>query len=357
MNSQSSVNPDSGPGGDFGAEPPFTAVNQRRGRRWAWRLLAGLLLLPGLLWGANYAWQNWLVAPADPTLAHEPTISRGRSNENGSVAKGTGTADTPQTTSAGPLPGVLAGLSTEALAAAENPLDVVLEIADRALEHLQQNVRDYQCRMVSEVRMNGKLRDPQHMICKIRERRDDVPFAVYGKFIKPQNLNGQEVIWIEGANEGRLVAHQAGLLNLTRWNLPPDGPIAMNGNKYPITSIGLENLLKLMIDRGRRDREFGKCEVSFDPECVVDGRQCVLLEIRHPRKEGPYDFHLARIYFDIEQQLLFGYEGFDWPAAEGGDPPLLERFFYSDLELNKGLTAEDFSPDNPAYNYPGRKNE
>jgi hypothetical protein len=326
--------------------------NSRHARRWLRRWLLGalavLLLLPGMLLGANYVWQNWLVAAVDPALARELTISRSRDGDSGENA---GTA------SAEPLPGVLAGLSVEALAKAENPLDVVLAIADRALQHLQENVRDYECRMVSEVRLNDKVRDAQHMLCKIREKREGVPFAVYGKFLKPQSLNGQEVIWIEGQNNGNLVAHQAGLLNLTRWNLPPEGPIAMNGNKYPITSIGLENLLQLMIERGQRDRAYGSCEVDFDPDCEVNGRRCVLLEIRHPRQEGPYDFHLARIYFDIEQQLLFGYEGFDWPETEGGEPQLLERFFYSDIQLNPGLTAIDFDPDNPAYNYPGKKRD
>lgn len=341
----------------WGEEPPnrtaASAFGGHRLRRWALGALAALLLLPGLFLGANYIWQNWLVAAADPTLAHEPEISRSRDAAAGAGAKGASDTASPAT----PLTGVLAGLSAEALAEAENSLDVVLGVADRALEHLQANVRDYQCRMVSEVRLNGKVRDAQHMFCKIREKRDGVPFAVYGKFLKPRNLNGQEVIWVEGENNGNLVAHQAGLLNLARWNLPPDGPLAMNGNKYPITNIGLENLLKLMIERGHRDRAFGRCEIEFDPNCLVDGRRCVLLEIRHPRKEGPYDFHLARIYFDVELQLLFGYEGFDWPDSPGAEPPLLERFFYSDIELNPGLTSADFDPDNPAYNYPGKKSD
>lgn len=330
---------------------PSTSSTQpgRRGLRvWVLGTLALLLLLPGLFLGANYIWQNWLVATADPALAHELTISRGG---DGNEASGKGSEPVPGE----PLPGVLGGLSKEALAAAENPLDVVLDVARRALEHLQQNVQDYQCRMVSEVRLNGKFREAQHMLCKIREKRGEVSFAVYGKFLKPQSMNGQEVIWVEGENDGNLIAHQAGLLNLARWNLPPDGPVAMNGNKYPITNIGIENLLKLMIERGQRDRDFGSCEIEFDPDCQVDGRRCVLLEIRHPRREGPYDFHLARIYFDIEWQLLFGYEGFDWPESPEQEPPLLERFFYSDLELNPGLTAADFDPDNPAYNYPGKK--
>lgn len=325
-----------------------------RARRWILRVLASLVILPLLLWGLSYAWQNWLVAGADPNLVHELKISR-REKKSNAEANEEGLKSAEST--AAPLPGILAGLTQEALDTAENPLDVVLDIGEKALKHLNENIRDYECLMVSAVQMNGKQRDPQFMQCKIRERNPaaGISFAVYGKFLKPQSLNGQEVIWVEGKNDGNLVAHQAGLLNLTRWNLPPNGPIAMNGNKYPITEIGLVNLLELMLERGRRDREYGKCEVSFDPACEVDGRKCVLLEIRHPKKEGPYDFHLARIYFDIEQQLLFGYEGFDWPAEPGQEPPLLEKFFYSDLKLNAGLTEADFDPDNPAYNYPGKK--
>lgn len=352
MNREPSANSDPRPDQQPGGTCEGSTHPRHRLRRWLLSSFALLLLLvPGLFLGVNYVWQNWLIAAVDPAVAHEPTISRGR---DGEAAAGDSAAS-PTGSLAEPLPGVLAGLSAEALAAAENPLDVVLGLADRALQHLQENVRDYQCRMVSEVRLNGKVRDAQHMLCKIREKREGVPFAVYGKFLKPQSLNGQEVIWVEGENNGNLVAHQAGLLNLARWNLPPDGAIAMNGNKYPITNIGLENLLKLMIERGQRDRAFGRCEIDFDPDCLVDGRRCVLLEIRHPRQEGPYDFHLARVYFDIEQQLLFGYEGYAWPESPGGEPPLLERFFYSDIQLNPGLTAADFDPDNPAYNYPGKK--
>ena len=168
-----------------------------------------------------YAWQNWIIAGADPNLVRELNLSKGQQGS----ASGAGRKQAGNGGSAPePLPGVLAGLSREALDAAENPLDVVLEIADKSLQHLREHVRDYECLMVSEVQLNGKAREPQYMQCKIREQNPTkkVPFAVYGKFLKPQNINGQEVIWVEGKNDGNLVAHQAGLLNLTRWNLPPD---------------------------------------------------------------------------------------------------------------------------------------
>jgi len=47
-----------------------------------------------------------------------------------------------------------------------------------------------------------------------------------------------------------------------------------------------------------------------------------------------------------------GYEGYLWPEKPGDKPPLLERYFYIDMQINVGLTDEDFSPDNKAYDFP-----
>lgn len=337
MNSDPIVKPEDGAG---------TAWPQpsRRGlaRRWIGRLVALLVVLPLLYLSAGFVWQYWLGPKVDPNLTR-------------AVAR---PAELPDLEAE--LPGLLAGLSQARLDQAENPLDVVLDLAERARTYLRENVMDYRCLMISEVRLgDGKLREAQYLSCKIREHRERdgkvIPFAVYGKFLKPQRLLGQEVIWVEGQHSGNLIAHQPGLLNLTRWSLPPTGALAMSGNKYPLTEIGLENLLEQMIERGRRDRAHGSCQIRFDPGVDLDGRRCVRLDIVHPERSGPYDFHIARIYIDIERQMLIGYEGLDWPAQPGGEPPLIERFFYSDIELNVGWTDLDFDPDNPAYNYPRKR--
>ena len=41
------------------------------------------------------------------------------------------------------------------------------------------------------------------------------PFSVYMKFLAPENLKGQEVIYVEGANDGNLIGHAgSGLMAL-----------------------------------------------------------------------------------------------------------------------------------------------
>ena len=48
------------------------------------------------------------------------------------------------------------------------------------------------------------------------------------------------------------------------------------------------------------------------------------------------------------------YAAYGWPAVPGGEPQLLEEYTYFNITLNVGLTDEDFSPDNPNYNFPAR---
>jgi outer membrane lipoprotein-sorting protein len=52
--------------------------------------------------------------------------------------------------------------------------------------------------------------------------------------------------------------------------------------------------------------------------------------------------------------LPIHYESSTWPTAPGGRPELLERYTYTDIQINPGLAAETFSPDNPDYDYPTR---
>ena len=75
------------------------------------------------------------------------------------------------------------------------------------------------------------------------------------KFLAPDNLKGQEVIYVEGANDGKLIGHAgSGLMALagTKW-LDPKGTLAMIGQRYPITELGIANLVRRLIEVGEHD--------------------------------------------------------------------------------------------------------
>lgn len=255
---------------------------------------------------------------------------------------------------------ITADITQEMIDQAEHPFDPLLEIAEMGLKEIDANYRDYTAVLVSRVVVGEKLRDEKYILCKIRHAQPEssdtaaVPFSVYTKFLKPKANVGQEAIWVDGWNDGKLIAHATGLLNQFRLSFDPEGMIPMEGNRYPIFEIGFRNLLVKMIELGTKDKKHGECTVKLKRGVEINGRVCTVLEAVHPKKRDHFDFHIARIYIDDELNIPIGYEGYLWPEKDGGELPLIERYYYTELKLNVGLTDADFDPGNEEYDYPSR---
>jgi hypothetical protein len=246
--------------------------------------------------------------------------------------------------------------TTPASTEVPHPLDPALRLASDCLQHSQSHVRDYTAYLTKRCRVGGQLSDYQQAYVKIRNRRVErdhvtTPMSVYMKFLKPTSVQGRELIWVEGRNKGQIVAHEAGLKNLLSVNLDPNGSIAMRGQRYPITEIGLEKLLHQIIKKGNRDRQHDECQVEFYRDAKVDGRSCRMVQILHPVKRSHFDFHRAQVFFDDELNLAVRYASWSWPAEPGSQPPLEEEYSYTKVTINVGLTDHDFDPDNPEYDF------
>lgn len=232
---------------------------------------------------------------------------------------------------------------------ATHPLAPAIELARKVQSNIDANVRDYTATLIKQERVAGQLKPPEVCELKVRNR----PFSVYMKFLSPDNLKGQEVIYVEGANDGKLIGHAgSGLMALagSKW-LDPKGTLAMMGQRYPITELGIANLVRRLIEVGQHDLKFGECEVWRNDDAKVGDRPCILFTVQHPIKRRDFLFHIARIFVDKELMLPLRYEAYDWPTRPGEPPPLLESYTYTNLKLNPGLTDADFDPNHPQYNF------
>jgi hypothetical protein len=241
--------------------------------------------------------------------------------------------------------------------AGAHPLDAALAIARDGLRNMQENIRDYTATLIKQERVNGELNDIQYLYVKVRHEQSAggrvvVPFSVYVKYLKPEAIAGREAIWIEGRNDGKLVAHETGFKNLLRLKLDPAGYVAMSGNRYPITKIGMLQLVQQLIEKGERDRLQGLCEVKFYDNAKVDGRECRRIQVTHPERKPEFDFHRAEIFIDRQLNIPIRYAAWSWPPRPG-DPAVLEEVYtYRDVRLNVGLSDKDFDPDCPDYQFP-----
>ena len=241
---------------------------------------------------------------------------------------------------------------------ATHPLDPALQMAYSSLRHIRSTIKDYTAIVVKREQIGGVIGDYEFIGCKIRNRQTEngqtiVPFSVYMTFLKPAAVKGREVIYVENHNNGNLVAHEGGMKGrfLPTVSLDPHGMMAMRNQRYPITEMGIENLVVKLIEKGERDKLQGDCKVDFLKGAKVGGRQCTVLSVKHEEKRPCFDFHVAQIFIDDQLNIPVRYAAYEWPAVPGGEPVLLEEYTYQNIKTNVGLTDADFDQKNPKYSF------
>ena len=242
----------------------------------------------------------------------------------------------------------------------EKPMTMsdVLDLAVEARAHLGKTLDDYTARFIKQDRdMQGVLNDQEEMLMKVQTRlrgdREDAPLRAYIQYIAPESKKGREVIWGEDLFDGKLCVHESGLLGLKRLYLEPTGLLAMQGQRFPISHIGMVRLVEKLVERGERDRNNPYITIVRVPDYQLGDVTAELLQIKCSRpRGGDDDFSLAEVVIDRQRMLVLMFRSFGWPEQAGAEVPLLESYTYHDVETNVGLTDEDFDPENPNYNFP-----
>ncbi|MEC8557680.1 MAG: DUF1571 domain-containing protein [Planctomycetota bacterium] len=228
----------------------------------------------------------------------------------------------------------------------------VLIVAENLLASMRSEVQDYQGVLLARERVAGKLSEESRMQIKVRNPSEEHGLSAYLKFESAAS-KGREVIWSEDHPGGMLVAHEEGLKRiLGTLELDPNGMLAMAGQKYPITDIGLIRLAEKLIEKGEKESQNPQAQVRIIENQMVGDRVCRMYQVTNPHKSDESGFHIAQVCIDVERNLPLRFASYLWPEEPGQAPPLEEEYTYLHLELNPGLTDLDFDRKNPKYNFP-----
>ena len=233
--------------------------------------------------------------------------------------------------------------------AGEHPLMPALRVAKDALIDIDREIQDYSAIVYKQERIDGVLNDEEVAFVKVRHQ----PFGVYMFFLKPNK--GRECVYSDGPNgeEGKLNARDSGFRKrLGVFSLDPNGRIAMAGQKYPITKLGVRSLTEELVMVASNDVKFGECDVRNVQTSIGIGdkkRPVTLIEVVHPTPRKNFRFHKAQVFIDNELRVPIRYAAYLWPSSPGEEPPLEEAYTYVNMKINNGFTDLDFSKENPAY--------
>ncbi|MCA9070628.1 MAG: DUF1571 domain-containing protein [Planctomycetaceae bacterium] len=229
---------------------------------------------------------------------------------------------------------------------ADHPLLPVLKLAKASRERLS-DVKDYSCLFNKRDLVNGKICAHTTQV-KFRE----TPMSVYMRFDNPSQ--GREVIYVEGQNNGNLLAHEPGLLGLVGTvSLKPDSPRALSESRHPITEFGLKNLVNGAIAQWEAEAQFAGSETQtkFYPKAKLGNAECQVIETWHPVPRRQFAFYMTRLYIDNKTQFPVRMEQYGYPSKANEAPPLIEEYTYYQIQINRGFRDLDFDPNNPGYGF------
>ena len=201
-------------------------------------------------------------------------------------------------------------------------------------------VNDYVGVLHNRERVGRELDESRTELFKFQK-----PFKVYMKFNDGPS-KGTEALYAEGSYANKLLVRREGILGLLTLSLDPRGLLAMSGNRHPITEVGFGFLL----DEFRRNMEpaarSGELEITRLTDEIFNGRPATVVEGKL-LPHGSRRYYCARFVIHIDKELLLPIGNIFYDEKD----EMFEEYVFTDVKLNVGLTAMDFSRFNKSYRF------
>ncbi|MEZ6065336.1 MAG: DUF1571 domain-containing protein [Planctomycetaceae bacterium] len=170
------------------------------------------------------------------------------------------------------------------------------------------------------------------------------------KFVEPHA--GREVIYRPDHYNGQLQVHDTGLASLVGTvSIDPEGKLALEESRHPITRMGLKRMLEMLIDQWLKEAKVADTTVNFYPNAKIGDLACKVIEVSHGGKHPDVVYQMTRLYIDASTNLPVRVQNYDFPSRKGDSPVLVEDYFYMGMRTNVGYTDTEFDTRNPKYNY------
>lgn len=199
-------------------------------------------------------------------------------------------------------------------------------------------VKDYTCLFYKKELVNDKYIEQKNIIVKHRK-----PLSFYLKWTEGDE-KGTEVIYVQGRNENKLKAHSGGLLKWLTVSLDPSGSTAMKNNRHSVLDAHIGKVIEICDRNYKLAKQLGVGTFELCEEKMIDGRPEICMKATFPDDRRFYGA-INYIYVDKEYKFPVAVEIYGWSNE------LLEKYEYTHIKLNVGLTDKDFDPKNREYNF------
>ncbi|MBS1272160.1 MAG: hypothetical protein MAGBODY4_01299 [Candidatus Marinimicrobia bacterium] len=214
----------------------------------------------------------------------------------------------------------------------EQILQIITSLQERYTE-----INGYTCTFYKQERIDGEMNPRETIFMKFRK-----PFQLYMKWIEDP-YQGRELLYKKGWNEEKVRVRQHSFPYLTV-NVSPTGGLAMKGNRHPVTEAGLGNTIDIIVSDYQRGQSRPADTVRYfdrGTDTLYDEKVRCIEAVMPKDPESGYYSHRALICISKKTNLPVQVK--IWDATN----TLVENYGYANIQMNPGLTNEDFFPENP----------
>ncbi len=209
--------------------------------------------------------------------------------------------------------------------------------ADRAFRTAREQVDsivDVSADLVRQELVGGRLQDPETIRWRQRVKPHSLHLTWTGK-----KLNGREIVYVDGANNGKMLVRLGGWKGRLGGVLKvaPDGRAARWGSRYPVTVVGYDALVRRIVENYEKAAKKGTLGVvDFGSQSLPDFQTYAFEAVLdHPESQAG-DYHRMIVWFDVQSGLPVRFIGLDVHDH------LLEDYFWQRLAINQNLADADF---------------
>jgi len=208
------------------------------------------------------------------------------------------------------------------------------------MERSYARIKDYEAIFHKQERVRGELLPEETILLKFKK-----PLSVYMKWIEDP-FKGTEALYAEGKYDNKLLIHRGGVLRVITLSLDPRGSLAMKENRHPITEAGFGFLIEGLRQNVEAAIQNGDLEIQRIDEKPFLGRPAIIVEASFLPRNGR-KYYATRLVCHVDKQLMLptGVSFYDERDM------LFERYSYTEVRINMGLTATDFDRNNKAYGF------
>jgi len=202
-------------------------------------------------------------------------------------------------------------------------------------------IKGYTCILYKQELLEDGLQGVEKILVKFREK----PQGIYMKWLDGP-WKGREALYSEKAlGAGKVRVREAGFLGVIAVTLDVTDSLAQRGSNHMMTELGLKYLLGLIEENYRAAIKNNDVKRNNHGIVDLDGTRVFKMEtiLSKDKSKGYYCYRMYH-YIDFKKSLEIKAEVYNH------DDQFSESYYYTQIQLNPGLTDRDFDPKNPDYN-------